>query len=1016
MFAPRQLHRPPSQAARKRSRSREITSSCTSGPTSCSSINYRPTALQYREGHAASLRDWSPLPRAGVLPATSQPQQTRTQRHIEAASAPRTSTAVAAAASAAQAAGGLLCTMLSWLSGCSNGEEIPCTEHDEAPLLTAREGFAYEEVDMHQLELEEFQQLESAAETPQEFFSPRSSSPLNEHSVGEGGLGHDQRQHQGREQGMLQPQHASSAALSCRQRRDYCPPYPEQQHPRQLSSGPLIQNTARRHAASDELWLHEVADRLQQHQQQLQLQEHLRYEAAHQKRLLERREEPCTPLPRSVSMASSCADVSSMSALRQQQYRQAQEFSRHQAQEFSRHQTLRRQPKPLPPQRQGLSFPQESSRSSSVGVLSRRPTQQQQRGATPATGEKILAASKEVVAASPLPPLSAAGGPREATSRTWQTTKGGAARATTAARRSASAVSTAAAGVAAGSAPAALGRTPPINACKQRSTSTGGLTSKAHTLGLSRACHTPQRATMPQCNGSNKNSGSRPEAPPKISSSTSTRPASRASAAAADGGLLPQKRLGSTGLSASRPLQHQRLPPLPPVGGTRGTMQTGESRVDWGIRNPSQRGSREETWPSYPLSDAPHDAYTLQPDDSWDSSFGGPPQEEPPVSVGRAIRATGTSEWGGALIRRLWHLSKGPPTARPSDAEGSHEAASGFHCKAEDGSVSSYRARQGMAVRDRSARRPGGDAGPSRLGGGALPTQESPLALRQRLTVVLSAMLQPRTHLEAGDFVLCDVTLGYGRTSQVVLARCVRGPLYEQLVGEGGGVQPHEAPPPDPLVALKVLPKAVISRLGMREQVRRERALHASVQHPNILRFFGSFEDPGHLVFVLQYANRGTLRHRMREAGGHLPEEEMARYTAQVASALAHLHANNIIHRDVKPENILVHKQRLSGELDAVLGDFGFCSSVGGREKRQTFCGTVSCLKGSHPINAPQSQLQPQENRQQPPLKFVFEAYFSSDARDLITKMCTEDPDERITASEVLRHPWILRHVGALCT
>ncbi|XP_026193895.1 androgen receptor [Cyclospora cayetanensis] len=245
-------------------------------------------------------------------------------------------------------------------------------------------------------------------------------------------------------------------------------------------------------------------------------------------------------------------------------------------------------------------------------------------------------------------------------------------------------------------------------------------------------------------------------------------------------------------------------------------MQTGESRVDWGIRNPSQRGSREETWPSYPLSDAPHDAYTLQPDDSWDSSFGGPPQEEPPVSVGRAIRATGTSEWGGALIRRLCkggpsveassaevsrlragessedacrpqpssqgtgesaaagsrppagpathaasaaaaaalaaekrtcltarstptrgrgregallqcqqqqqqqearqqqqqqQQQEGPPTARPSDAEGSHEAASGFHCKAEDGTFSAEAKTDCGSECDAAASNPPGSRG-----------------------------------------------------------------------------------------------------------------------------------------------------------------------------------------------------------------------------------------------------------------------------------------------------------------
>src|SRR5260370_35794821 len=99
----------------------------------------------------------------------------------------------------------------------------------------------------------------------------------------------------------------------------------------------------------------------------------------------------------------------------------------------------------------------------------------------------------------------------------------------------------------------------------------------------------------------------------------------------------------------------------------------------------------------------------------------------------------------------------------------------------------------------------------------------------------------------------------------------------------------------------------------------REAKIVASLEHPHISRVldFGIEEEEANPFLVMSYAAHGTMRQRYPK-GSTVPLDDVLSYVQQIASALQCAHDRNVIHRDVKPENILIGNQ---GE--AFLSDFG---------------------------------------------------------------------------------------------
>ncbi|KAK4489445.1 hypothetical protein RD792_005254, partial [Penstemon davidsonii] len=261
------------------------------------------------------------------------------------------------------------------------------------------------------------------------------------------------------------------------------------------------------------------------------------------------------------------------------------------------------------------------------------------------------------------------------------------------------------------------------------------------------------------------------------------------------------------------------------------------------------------------------------------------------------------------------------------------------------------------------------------------------------------------------------------------------------------------------LFAIKVLKKADMIRKNAVESILAERDILISVRNPFVVRFFYSFTCRENLYLVMEYLNGGDLFSLLRNLG--CLEEDMARiYVAEVVLALEYLHSLNVIHRDLKPDNLLIGPDGhikltdfglskvglinstadLSGSY-AILGDdkpktAGHSSLKGEHQNKHSVVGTpdylapeillgmghgatadwwsvgvilFELLVGIPPFNAdhPQQIFNNILNRDIPwpkiPEELSFEAY------DLINKLLIENPVQRLGATgagEVKRHPY----------
>jgi serine/threonine protein kinase/Tfp pilus assembly protein PilF len=121
-------------------------------------------------------------------------------------------------------------------------------------------------------------------------------------------------------------------------------------------------------------------------------------------------------------------------------------------------------------------------------------------------------------------------------------------------------------------------------------------------------------------------------------------------------------------------------------------------------------------------------------------------------------------------------------------------------------------------------------------------------------------------------------------------------------------------------VAVKVLRPELSATIGP-ERFVREIEIAAKLSHPHILPLFDSGEAGGFLYYVMPFVEGETLRERL-DREGKLPLADVIRFTDDVAAALSYAHQHGIVHRDVKPENIMLTGDR------AVVADFGIARAV----------------------------------------------------------------------------------------
>ena len=126
-------------------------------------------------------------------------------------------------------------------------------------------------------------------------------------------------------------------------------------------------------------------------------------------------------------------------------------------------------------------------------------------------------------------------------------------------------------------------------------------------------------------------------------------------------------------------------------------------------------------------------------------------------------------------------------------------------------------------------------------------------------------------------------------------------------------------------VAIKILSRGNV--LPLQEQIRfqREATLMSQLLHPGTVTVYELGEADGRAYIVMEYVDGPNLRDYVRTRGGRLPLAEILGVLIQAAEALEYVHGHNIVHRDIKPQNILVYntKDGVDSKIQVKIVDFG---------------------------------------------------------------------------------------------
>ena len=182
----------------------------------------------------------------------------------------------------------------------------------------------------------------------------------------------------------------------------------------------------------------------------------------------------------------------------------------------------------------------------------------------------------------------------------------------------------------------------------------------------------------------------------------------------------------------------------------------------------------------------------------------------------------------------------------------------------------------------------------------------------------------------------------------------IAGYRIEARLGRGGMGEVYRAVQLslDRRVALKVLPPKLADDDVFRRRFLRESRIAASIDHPSIIPIYETGEDGGLLYIAMRYVDGMDLSTLLRREGRLAPDRALA-IMAQVASALDAAHARGLVHRDVKPGNILLAAGPAGSDGHCYLCDFGLIKEVDVQQARSALTATGQFV-GTIPYVAPE--------------------------------------------------------------
>lgn len=250
-----------------------------------------------------------------------------------------------------------------------------------------------------------------------------------------------------------------------------------------------------------------------------------------------------------------------------------------------------------------------------------------------------------------------------------------------------------------------------------------------------------------------------------------------------------------------------------------------------------------------------------------------------------------------------------------------------------------------------------------------------------------------------------------------------------KLLGQGTFAKVHHARDlrTGMSVAIKIIDKEKVLKVGMIEQIKREISVMRLIRHPNVVELYEVMATKTKIYFVMEYVKGGELFNKV--AKGKLKEEVARKYFQQLISAVDYCHSRGVCHRDLKPENLLLDE---NGNLK--VSDFGLSALA--ESKRQdgllhTTCGTPayvapevisrkgydgfkadiwSCgvilfvlLAGYLPFHdANLMEMYKKIGK----AEFKFPNWFAPEVRKLLSKILDPNPSTRISMAKIMENSW----------
>uniref|UniRef100_A0A4W2GJN4 non-specific serine/threonine protein kinase n=1 Tax=Bos indicus x Bos taurus TaxID=30522 RepID=A0A4W2GJN4_BOBOX len=226
-------------------------------------------------------------------------------------------------------------------------------------------------------------------------------------------------------------------------------------------------------------------------------------------------------------------------------------------------------------------------------------------------------------------------------------------------------------------------------------------------------------------------------------------------------------------------------------------------------------------------------------------------------------------------------------------------------------------------------------------------------------------------------------------------------------------------------VAIKIIDKARLDSSNL-EKIYREVQIMKLLNHPHIIKLYQVMETKDMLYIVTEFAKNGEMFDYLT-SNGHLSESEARKKFWQILSAVEYCHSHNIVHRDLKTENLL-----LDDNMDIKLADFGFGNFYNPGEPLSTWCGSPPyaapevfegkeyegpqldiwslgvvlyvLVCGSLPFDGPNLPALRQRVLEG---RFRIPFFMSRDCETLIRRMLVVEPAKRITIAQIRQHRWM---------